>query len=1062
MAIWETLGINETKNKDEIQAAYRSKLSITNPEDHPEEFMKLREAFEAAIKKADSVEREITSQAAEGQNALTQWMERVDELYNNFAKRINPENWKALLEDDVCQNLDTKISARGALLDYMLEHFFIPQSVMKLFDQHFGLLENMDELREIYEEDFLQIVVKEAIEEREYPPYEYFNVSDPSLPFDDYLLLSARLHKSMEKGSKEECKKILAQMEETGVKTPYFQLEQARFCCQEENFEKARLIIDKLLPSYQDLEDVILLQGDIAFALEFKELARVCYKKALDKNPQSAWARYGIGKCLIAEGDYKEAGGIFELLLQENPYDAAAEAGLIECNQHYREYLENLLEQGNAEQNMVVDLAWCYYQADQYEKAWKLLEKIEPEEAIKSDYYSVLSRSCVYDSQWEKSLEHLKSWEALLKDAQGVSLDEKSDQLSYNLMLQGLVFQNKKEWDDAARLLDQAIDLAPDSGECFQQKAKLLFNMGDYEGAIELCTKAIELGSDFHTVYLLRAQAYYEIGILSDAYQDCDKAIEIYPYELRAYIYKIKALIESEEFEAAEEILEDLKDEGISGSELEFLRGYMQEEEGHHRMADKIFRGIISRHKTWEPAEDGVFNMDNLAEVYHHLANMNYDEDAEDYAPIVDLIDMGLELDSEYVPLLELKANIFHSCEMEEDAVALFKQIWRLQPAKDEICLDIEDAYRGLEQWDHALEWVQRQIDTKPSPDAYLRKGQILVRLRRLEEALEELNRALDMKPDLYEVYNTMGLIMDVREKEDEAAFYYDKAIQLGERDELPCEDAYKNRANLYCRAREFGKSIELLERAYGKTGSSDFLYEQIGVYKVAGMFDQALTALKRFAAAENLKKMDFFYNWEKANIERDRGKLDRASDLYEPEALIEPAARKEVGKILYYRGKYKKALKLFRKAIEQLDREHEYPEAPYDEADYYLWTARTCLNLKDEKTAAAFALEGMKRIPEDFENKLQYCLPRLYCLKGALCSAAGNYEEAERLLNLALKERKCDLCNYAQCAAAFYELGCLYEQRGQAEQAMAYYKEGRQIAPYDSDLALAMDRFNK
>ena len=49
MRIFKILGIEPTKNEMEIKEAYLNKLSDTNPEDKPEEFMQLRKAYEEAI-----------------------------------------------------------------------------------------------------------------------------------------------------------------------------------------------------------------------------------------------------------------------------------------------------------------------------------------------------------------------------------------------------------------------------------------------------------------------------------------------------------------------------------------------------------------------------------------------------------------------------------------------------------------------------------------------------------------------------------------------------------------------------------------------------------------------------------------------------------------------------------------------------------------------------------------------------------------------------------------------------------------------------------------------------
>ena len=49
MDIFKILDIEKTKDKMAIKQAYLSKLSETNPEDKPEEFMMLREAYEKAL-----------------------------------------------------------------------------------------------------------------------------------------------------------------------------------------------------------------------------------------------------------------------------------------------------------------------------------------------------------------------------------------------------------------------------------------------------------------------------------------------------------------------------------------------------------------------------------------------------------------------------------------------------------------------------------------------------------------------------------------------------------------------------------------------------------------------------------------------------------------------------------------------------------------------------------------------------------------------------------------------------------------------------------------------------
>ena len=50
--IWDFLGIEATKDEKKIRDAYRNKLSLTNPEDKPEEFKLVRSAYEKALEYA--------------------------------------------------------------------------------------------------------------------------------------------------------------------------------------------------------------------------------------------------------------------------------------------------------------------------------------------------------------------------------------------------------------------------------------------------------------------------------------------------------------------------------------------------------------------------------------------------------------------------------------------------------------------------------------------------------------------------------------------------------------------------------------------------------------------------------------------------------------------------------------------------------------------------------------------------------------------------------------------------------------------------------------------------
>ena len=101
---WTILGIAPTDDKKAITAAYRAKLRTTNPEDKPEEFKALRAAYEEALRLCE----QGTKEEPVDDSPLGRWTAAVAALYEDYANRIRPESWSALLDDPICTALDTR------------------------------------------------------------------------------------------------------------------------------------------------------------------------------------------------------------------------------------------------------------------------------------------------------------------------------------------------------------------------------------------------------------------------------------------------------------------------------------------------------------------------------------------------------------------------------------------------------------------------------------------------------------------------------------------------------------------------------------------------------------------------------------------------------------------------------------------------------------------------------------------------------------------------------------------------------------------------------------------
>ncbi|NBI64258.1 tetratricopeptide repeat protein [Clostridiales bacterium] len=1054
MGIWDILEIQATKDKEQIQVAYRKKLTVTNPEDSPEAFMALRQAFEEAMKAAEEPNEEQEQQAWDD-SPLGRWMERIDDLYCHFSKRIDPQQWKVLLREDVCQNLDMRIKARDELLAYMMEHFFLPQSVVLLLDEHFSLRENIEELKELFPPQFLDVVIVQSAEQKEYPPYEYLQ-GDDGLDFDQYLLYGSKLNECLEKGNAKAALEVITLMEKTGVNSPFLLIDKAKAYCQEKRFQEAEALMRELVPRYEELEDVKLMQGDVCFFLGKVQEARQAYDAVLKQVPDSSWAKFGMAKCLTEEGSYKEANEIFCQLLDEDPYDASALEWLRDCNERYKKQLRQELEAAgdSQDQEALFELAWCCFQNEGYQEVLRLLSDIRPEAGREIEYHSLMGRSYLYGDQDDVALKHLKIWEELLEKIPDDSEKgkKKKEQFPFVLLLESNIHSSKGEYDQALKLLDQALKKDPSYGLALEQKGQVLYDSWNLPEAVETLTDSIAVNPKSHLSYLLRGKALYLMDQHGAAFDDCEQALALYPFELTAHLQEARILTDAGEYDQAAGVLEYLRQEGLSGSEIRFMEGYLQEGKGDLKSAAKIYKEIV-QHKKKREKEDS-FELDDFAEVYYRLALLEYDDDMEDFNHVIQLIDQGMRENERYVPLLEMKAHIACQCGLFDKALALYEEVLKIAPGKVGTYGMMDRVYRELEQWDKALEYAELQVEQTPTGYAYMRRGQLFTCLDRRTEAWDDFVMASKLSPEQPYIYNYMGVILEFDSKEQEALTYYEKAISLGEEEGEFCDEAYRNAANLYCRKQEHRKAGKLLRAAYEATGDARYLCEELENWRLGGLFDQAEETLQLYRKAARLEEGSFAFGWEQAHIYRDSGKLALALECYDKLGAFEPTACREAAKILYHNGECQKALRYLKRAISMLSESHEIEEDDFSRADYYLWAAKACLRMGDKAEAARLAEQGLGQISEEVIKTKNSCLPMVYQLVGGLCGAMEEYADALEFLEGALRMRKCDYCDYNCCIDALYELGDLFQQQGDREKALEYYQKGLAAAPFDSDLA--------
>ncbi len=182
MDIWKILGINRTSDKSEVKKAYRAKLKITHPEDNPQEFMQLREAYENALQyveqaledeklledeapdyegfdyeDSDYVDEEdlgeeddenyvsVDSKAVKEWNInrkVSQWWSRTSQVLCDYRRRNDINEWKNLLYNDIPYQVVYFEKCRERMKGYMFDQdtltCYLKEDVTRLIDGFFS------------------------------------------------------------------------------------------------------------------------------------------------------------------------------------------------------------------------------------------------------------------------------------------------------------------------------------------------------------------------------------------------------------------------------------------------------------------------------------------------------------------------------------------------------------------------------------------------------------------------------------------------------------------------------------------------------------------------------------------------------------------------------------------------------------------------------------------------------------------------------------------------------------------------------------------------------------
>ncbi|WP_028545349.1 tetratricopeptide repeat protein [Paenibacillus taiwanensis] len=349
MINWKMLGISPTDDKAAIKKAYAKQLRVYHPEDHPEDYQRLREAFDAAMKQAgksvpfveeqtspeiihsilvrderpdperlhtlsplSSVnETEVLDVIADGLEdqmeaggmpntriePLQLFWQGLHERYRDISRRVDPQQWESLLNEDYMWDMGTVEKRFDVLMRFLAERRYMPHDVWTLLDLTFELSKNLENRRERYDNDVIEYITLQISGTMEMG-YVCFVGREFTFDIDDYLSCREAAQFFLMRRQFEDAEQRLAQANELFQEDPDLQLMRAKFA---------------------------LMNGAVS-----EEVLGIL-NQVISYNPQE-WEAYLLrGRLLFNEKQYKEAQQDAELLLQQVPKSQDARCLAIEC-----------------------------------------------------------------------------------------------------------------------------------------------------------------------------------------------------------------------------------------------------------------------------------------------------------------------------------------------------------------------------------------------------------------------------------------------------------------------------------------------------------------------------------------------------------------------------------------------------------------------------------------------------------------------------------------------------------------------------------------------------------
>lgn len=890
--IFNILNIDSTKDENAIKAAYREKLKVTNPEDNPEGFKRLRAAYEAAVNYARTTEEE--RQEEEDDTPSGRWVKKAEAIYKNMDTRRSVLQWESLFDDDIFMSLEGEEQCGRKLLIFLMDNYYLPTEVWKLLDEKLHISQGSVRLKEMFPENFINFIVSKC-QRGEDIDFSHFKGPQQG-QYDQFIHCYLSASNAVAEKDFNLAKQLVEETKGLDCYHPVIALVEADIIREFQGEEAAVGFFRTVYEEYSDDLTIAFNYGDAAWKAGKKDDAAEVFKKIKEDNDEHYMSNYYLMRWYYENKDYKTAKKCGEIVMglggDDETYDL-----ILRINQSLmEEYERQYIEKGDTD--AAIELGWCYLQNSEPFKGLRLVEKLEVEPDKQVKYYGLLTKLYFEGAEYEKCLETALVWRQHLKECikgeEGDELKKDQDRIYDTYSIRTASYHNmafaKAEFFESALKETEELSYIEELGpHMLLQKAQIYIDMGKPEEAVSICEKLINEQQQFGANATLM-QAYVKMldagGVVGCA-RECNYYFRQYA---RAYDEAARVYFELDYPDELKELIELARTNGVSSQyldayEYQLLNKIDKEKKPELKELldefDKKYQGTATSETLYQEGYDELTKILNL------------------YPCIYMLIERGR---------YAMAGNKF------EDAKKDFEKVLDIKPYDQFALNNMGCIYKYTGQYEKAIVCYKKAIrymDEEPNVYPYGNLGHTYEKIGEYALAAETYVKSVELFPDTKD-----GAIDDIvcdyaRSGQIEKALkeikinkknpkyvgnqfqYYKKVIE-----------AYKDAGDIENAKMEINKALKALNRAIAMAGVRDDIMRKAAWSDlISGNIDDALykmdsvikSASDRTAKEAVLEEMIFMLSMVKSQPMYDI--KDFASQLL--------SMRDKFEKNFYYRRRY-------------------------------------------------------------------------------------------------------------------------------------------------------------